>query len=144
MSFGGSEMSGTRCLKPLYAAGQDGSDDVILHGGGCECGFVFFPMQTYGCEVCGRHGASLQPRSLKGRGVLIASALVRIHADKTRPTPFTIVEVALDDGPTVRTLLAEGTAEPAPGAPMRAVLVPVGPSETGEDLVDLRFVVVEG
>ncbi len=137
-------MSGTNCLKPLYEPGQDGSDDAVLLGGACECGFVFFPMQTYGCELCGRHGASLQPRLLKGRGVLVASALVQMHADKTRPAPFTIVEVALDDGPTIRTLLADGTAEPAPGATMRAVLASVGPSETGDDLVDLRFVVVEG
>jgi uncharacterized OB-fold protein len=143
-NFGGSQMSATKCLKPLYAPGQDGSDDVVLRGGACECGFVFFPMQTYGCEVCGRHGSSLQPRSLKGRGVLVASAAVHTHADKNRPTPFTIVEVALDDGPTIRTLLADGTADPPPGAPVRAVLVPAGVSETGDDLVDLRFVAVGG
>jgi uncharacterized OB-fold protein len=131
-----------RYLKPLYARAGDASDDVVLHGGACECGHVFFPMQSYGCEVCGRHGPALQPRTLSGRGRLVASATVHIHADKARPTPFAVAEIALEQGPTIRTLLAEDAGEPAPGTPMRASLVWVA-GEPGDDIVDLRFAPVE-
>jgi len=75
--------------------------------------------------------------------VLVASAVVLIHPDKARPAPFTIVEVTLEQGPTVRTLLADGTGNLMPGAPMRATLVRVGASETGDDIVDLRFAPVD-
>ncbi len=131
-----------RYLKPLYERAGDASDDVVLHGGACACGYIFFPMQTYGCEVCGRHGEALQPRTLRGSGRLVASATVHIHADKARPTPFTVVEVALEQGPTVRTLLAEDAGDPAPGAPLCATLVWVG-GEPGDDIVDLRFTPVQ-
>ena len=130
-------------LKPLYAWTGDASDEVVLHGGECVCGHVFFPMQAYGCEVCGRHGQALQPMALRGRGRLIASATVHIHADKARPAPFTIGEIVLDQGPTVRTLLADGTGDPPPGAPMRATLVRVG-GEIGDDILDLRFAPLDG
>jgi len=56
-------MSGTAYLKPLYAQGGSGSDDVVLHGGACECGYVFFPMQTYGCEKCGGTASRFNPGS---------------------------------------------------------------------------------
>jgi hypothetical protein len=99
-------------------------------------------MQAYGCEVCGRHGEALQPRPLTGRGRLAASATVHISADKTRNVPFTVVEMALEDGPTVRTLLADGAGDPAPDTPMRATLIWAG-SEIGDDIFDLRFAPVE-
>ncbi len=131
-----------RYLKPLYALAEDTSDEVVLLGGECVCGHVFFPMQAYGCEVCGRHGQALQPLVLRGRGRLVASAAVHIHGDKARPAPFTVVEIALEQGPTIRTLLAEATGNPAPGVPMRATLVWAG-SEVGDDLFDLRFAPVQ-
>lgn len=105
-----------------------------LLGGRCTCGHVFFPMQRHGCEVCGRHGADLQPMALRGRGTLLSSTVVHLHADKARPAPFTIGKVMLDDGPVVRTLLVDPEREIAPGTTMVATLVAVG-----ESLLDLRF-----
>ncbi|HEY2872183.1 MAG TPA: OB-fold domain-containing protein [Reyranella sp.] len=107
---------------------------AALLGGRCACGHVFFPMQTHGCEVCGRHGADLQPMTLSGRGTLLSSTLVHLHADKARPAPFTIGKVALAEGPVVRTLLSDPAPSFAPGTAMKAVLVPV---EDGKS--DLRF-----
>jgi uncharacterized OB-fold protein len=96
-------------------------------------------MQTYGCERCGSHGNALRPEPLSTRGTLLASAVVHLHADKNRPAPFTIVEVALDDGPVVRSLLAEDGGDVAPGQRMSAKLVPVQRGD-GETVFDLRFI----
>jgi uncharacterized OB-fold protein len=124
----------------LYAEAGAGSDQVVLQGGVCACGHLFFPMQTYGCERCGRDGEALGPRSLEARGKLLASAMVHRHADKSRPTPFTVVEVRLDAGPTVRSLLSERAEDPEPGVQMHAVLEAVGTGDGGEEIFDLRFV----
>jgi len=52
-----------------------------------------------------------------------------------------VVSVRLDDGPVVRTLLAEDSEAVLPvGAAMHARLVEVGRAESGEPIVDLRFV----
>ena len=128
-------------LKPnVYSAeGTPGLPDrPALKGGRCICGHVFFPMQSYGCEKCGRHGEALRPALLSGRGRLIASARVHLHAGR-RPAPFTIGAVALDDGPLVRTLLAEPAIDLASGRTMLAVLVATRDPETGEPRLDLRF-----
>ncbi|HTP77464.1 MAG TPA: OB-fold domain-containing protein [Rhizomicrobium sp.] len=132
-------MTAPALLKPaLYRA--EGSDADPAHpallGGVCTCGYVFFPMQTYGCERCG--GTALKSRALSGRGTLLASARVHLHAGKNRQAPFTVVSVALDDGPIVRTLL-DGDADVRPGDPMATTLVPVRDPE-GEARLDLRFV----
>ena len=143
-------MSQSALLKPaLYA--EQGTEQVpdhpALNGGKCACGHVFFPMQTYGCEVCGRHGDALQPVRLSGRGKLVASSTVHMHAArapapnaevKPHEAPFTIGSVALEDGPTVRTMLV-GVDEKTlkPGQTMVTTLVPVG---TGaKAILDLRF-----
>ena len=129
----------TELLKPaLYRAeGSPGTPAVpALIGGVCEaCGHVFFPMQTYGCERCG--AVSLSPRLLAGTGRLVASARVHLHAGKGREAPFTVGTIALDDGPVVRTLLADDGGL-APGARMTTTLVPVRDAE-GAERLDLRF-----
>jgi uncharacterized OB-fold protein len=114
-------------LKPdLY------SDVPALKGGRCACGHVFFPMQSYGCEVCGRFGDDLAPQYLGGTGTLVASATVHLHNGKGREAPFTVVAIKLDDGPMVRTLLDGGPADDLPpGTRMKATLA-------GEP-ADLRF-----
>jgi uncharacterized OB-fold protein len=125
----------------LYSANPEGSSGsaAVLHGGRCRCGHVFFPMQSYGCERCGGHGDALTPCLLSTSGTLLAEAVVHLHADKNRPAPFTVVKVALDDGPVVRSLLAENSDGVSPGRRMTAKLVPVRQSETGETVLDLRF-----
>jgi len=129
-------------LKPgLYsvaAIDRDGAPPR-LKGGRCRCGHVFFPMQAYGCERCGSHGDALTPCELSASGTLLAEATVHLHADKNRPAPFTIVKVALDDGPVIRTLLADDSAPVTPGQRMTGRLVAVGQSESGETVLDLRF-----
>jgi uncharacterized OB-fold protein len=143
-------MNAPEILKPsLYATEGTTAvpDHPSLKGGKCAgCGYVFFPLQTYGCEVCGQSGAALQPFALSGAGTLIASAKVHIHAPRTaaekdvKPlaAPFTIGSIKLDDGPTVRTLLVdidEGSLKP--GQKMVAKLVSVGGDTRA--IVDLRF-----
>lgn len=134
-------MQPSKLLKPrLYSEGtSDGADSTArLKGGRCRCGYVFFPMQTYGCERCGSHGDALTPCELSATGKLLAEATVHLHADKNRPPPFTIVKVALDDGPVIRTLLADDSAAVASGQRVTGKLVPVQ-SESGETVLDLRF-----
>ncbi len=134
-------MAETELLKPaLYAAEGTASvpDHPSLKGGKCQCGYVFFPLQTYGCEVCGRTGDALQPMALSGRGTLIASSTVHIHAAKNHEAPFTIGAIKLDDGPTVRTLLVDVDAKGLkPGQAMVTKMVPV--SSAAGSTFDLRF-----
>jgi len=131
--------SSSALLKPSLYTQRDGEPPVLL-GGRCECGYVFFPMQTFGCEQCGRTGAALRPMSLRGHGRLRSAATVHMHADEKRPAPFVIGTIALDDGPVIRTLLLDAPPDDqAPGKPVEAVLVPV--DSTGEAF-DLRFRVV--
>ena len=131
-----------KLLKPgLYSAGSTdlAGTSARLKGGRCRCGYVFFPMQTYGCERCGSYGDALTPCELSAEGTLLAEATVHLHADKNRPSPVTIVKVALDDGPVIRTLLADDSPPVAPGQRMTGRLVPTTQSETGETALDLRF-----
>jgi hypothetical protein len=129
-------------LKPqVYAASGSAAlpDHPALLGGMCLCGHVFFPMQTYGCEKCGRHGDALQPKALSGSGRVVALATVHLHAGKGRAAPFTVATIALDDGPVLRTLLAaQCERDVKPGARVVTTLVPVT-REDGTSALDLRF-----
>jgi uncharacterized OB-fold protein len=141
-------MSATVLLKAeLYQAEGTTEQPALpsLKGGRCSCGAVFFPMQNYGCEFCGRHGDALQPVALGGKGKLLSSATVHLHAAKSaNPTvkpltaPFTIGVIRLDDGPTIRTLIVGARDKDlTPNAEMIAMLEPVGIENPS--LVDLRF-----
>ena len=132
-------MDGPTLLKPtLYRA--EGTPEAPAHpallGGSCPCGYVFFPLQRYGCERCG--GVDLRPMALAGAGRLLASARVHMHAGKGREAPFTIGSIVLDDGPIVRTLIEEDSGPLHPGARMATTLVAVVDAEGG-DRLDLRF-----
>ncbi|MGH1351825.1 MAG: Zn-ribbon domain-containing OB-fold protein [Methyloligellaceae bacterium] len=113
-------------------------ENPALLGGKCSCGYVFFPMQTYGCEKCGHHGEALQATELTGRGRIIASTKVHLHAGK-RETPFIVAAIELEDGPVVRTLMDTPEAQVSPGDPVVTVLVNTADPETGEARRDLRF-----
>ena len=66
----------TDLLKPdLYRTEGTAADPAhpALLGGSCKCGYIFFPMQVYGCEKCG--SAEISPRLLSGRGKLIAGCV---------------------------------------------------------------------
>ena len=110
-----------------------------LKGAACACGHVFFPLQVFGCESCGRHAADIQPRALSGAGQILSLAKVHLHAGKGRQAPFTIAMIELDDGPTVRTLLDAGSEIAAtPGSRVVATLAPVT-RDDGTEALDLRF-----
>ena len=137
---------GSKWLKPgLYSERASGGvpGELVIHGGRCRCGYSFFPIQSYGCERCGRHDDDLKPSLLSTRGTLLARAVVHLHANTNRTAPFTIVKVALDDGPVVRALLAANEPEGEPGQRMLAKLCPVEGSGGGETTFDLRFVAAD-
>ena len=122
----------------LYTQSAGG---IALQGGRCSCGYVFFPMQRYGCERCGQTGDALSPYALSGNGTLIAWVKVHVHADMRRAVPFIVATIALDDGPVIRTLL---TDVPSPGVTrVSASLAPIQ-TDTASEMLDLRFVPVSG
>ena len=126
-------------LKPsLYTAEGSSAEPAhpALIGGACPCGYVFFPMQAYGCERCGR--TDLETRPLSGRGKLLASAQVHLHMGKSRQAPFTVGSIALIDGPIVRTLLIEDEKSFRPGDEVVTRLIEVRDAE-GNAKLDLRF-----
>jgi len=132
-------MSEIALLKPgLYrpegTAGRP--DHPALLGGECACGYVFFPLQTYGCEKCGR--SDPHSKALAGAGTLLASARVHLHPGKGREAPFTVGAIRLEDGPVVRTLLDGDIERLRPGQAMTTKLVRVTDAEGGVRL-DLRF-----
>lgn len=127
-------------LKPeLYNCDQPPS----LRGGVCVCGYVFFPMQSFGCERCGCSDSTLKPKDLAGRGRLIASTVVHLHRSDLS-TPFMIGSIALDDGPIIRTMLTEVFDELVPGTRMESTLVSIPPGEDGTPRADLRFMPARG
>lgn len=138
-TIGKTRMTDANLLKPqLYrAAGTKAAPDhPALLGGKCVCGYVFFPMQGFGCERCG--SADVASFALAGQGRLLASARVHLHASKRREAPFTVGAIALDDGPIIRTLLVDETRPFHPGDRMATTLVAVKDAEAADKL-DLRF-----
>jgi uncharacterized OB-fold protein len=132
-------MDETTMLKPaLYRAEGSAAvpDHPALLGGECACGYVFFPLQRYGCERCG--GVDLRPRVLSGLGRLLASARVHLHAGKGREAPFTVGAIALEDGPIVRTLIDADDVDLPAGERMVTRLATVTDAEGARHL-DLRF-----
>jgi uncharacterized OB-fold protein len=121
-------------------AEQEVSKPVLpLVGGKCRCGYVFFPMQLFGCEMCGRNGDDLTPVTLSGRGRVVSKAVVHIHADPRRPPPFAVAIVALEEGPQIRALLADPPDISAePGDVVTARLFPSNHNDSNSRL-DVGF-----
>jgi uncharacterized OB-fold protein len=108
-----------------------------LLGGECsDCGYVFFPMRTYGCERCG--GINLAARALTGRGRVLTRATVHEHHGPGRTAPFTVAAVLTEDGPMVRAVLDPATEnEIEIGSMVVTTLVPETRPDRGE--FDLRL-----
>ena len=117
-----------------------GSAEPTLNGARCRaCGYVFFPPQWYGCEVCGAGKEQLESRSLAGYGKLSSFATVHLHQGKGIEAPFTVGVIVLDDGPAIRAVLTEKTdAGLKIGDRMRAVLV-AADDESNAPVNELRF-----
>jgi uncharacterized OB-fold protein len=111
-----------------------------LNGGHCRaCGHIFFPPQSYGCESCGAPPEKLEPKSLRGEGVLSSFATVNLHQDPAIETPFTVGVIVLDDGPAIRAVLTHKTDKGLKiGDRMHAVVVTVD-NEAGAPVNELRF-----
>ena len=118
-----------------------GSAEPALNGARCSaCGYVFFPPQWYGCEVCGAGIEQLEAKALAGHGKLSSFATVHLHQGKGIEAPFTVGVVVLDDGPAIRALLTEKTdAGLKIGDRMRAVLVAAADDESNAPVNELRF-----
>lgn len=72
-----------------------------------QCGLLAVPPEPIGCERCGTPGGELQRTSTASSGVVIGHAVVHQHARPEPATPFVVVEVRLDAGPVVRSLLRD-------------------------------------
>jgi uncharacterized OB-fold protein len=70
-----------------------------------QCGLLAVPPEPFGCERCGIPAAQLSPSSVSSAGVVVGRAVVYEHTRPDPPTPFVVVEVRLDEGPVVRSLL---------------------------------------
>ncbi|PLS23439.1 Zn-ribbon domain-containing OB-fold protein [Neptunicoccus cionae] len=120
---------------------QEGTEALpsspALIGGTCKsCGAIFFPMQNYGCEECG--STELAPKTLTGRGTLIASALVHMPVGTEYKEPFVVGSIQTEDGAILRSLLdAPADAALTPGMTMVAKLTLETRPNRGE--YDLRF-----
>jgi hypothetical protein len=116
-------------------------DNPALIGGVCDdCGYVFFPMQHYGCEKCG--STDLRQKELTGRGTLIASAFVHMPVGTPRDAPFLVGSIQTEDGAILRSVLeASEEAILTPGMTMITKLVPETRPNHGAQ--DLRFIPLE-
>jgi uncharacterized protein len=91
---------------------------VTLDASTCpSCGLVAVPPEPIGCERCGTPAVAMAHTTVPSTGAVTAHAVVHHHARPQPPTPFVVVEVALDAGPVVRSLLLDaGPAGVAIGA----------------------------
>lgn len=101
----------------------------------CECGHVFFPPQSYGCEHCGRPSSALVDAPVEAAGVLTAVAVVRAHPK--RAVPYSVGRIALDAGPVIEGVLVASDAL-ALGKRVRGTLVPVTDA-SGVEALDCLF-----
>jgi uncharacterized OB-fold protein len=80
----------------------------VLDASRCpHCGLLVVPPEPIGCERCGTPSVELASATVSSEGVVIGCAVVHEHARPEPPTPFVVVEVRLDDGPVVRSLLRD-------------------------------------
>jgi hypothetical protein len=68
------------------------------------------PPEPIGCERCGTPAADLSAVRVASTGTVIGRAVVHEHARPEPATPFVVVEVRLDDGPVLRSLLRDAAA----------------------------------
>lgn len=111
-----------------------------LRGVKARNGHISYPPQHYGCQLTGDTGADLVDVLLTGRGRLHALSTVHMHAKPVPATPFTVVEVALDDGPLVRGLLATSQQLPIAHGAALVTCFEEMINEAGEVVRDLRFI----
>ena len=124
---------------PAHKGLYDPNQDVpALLGSSCaQCNTNFFPPLAVGCERCGH--PELVPVTLAAAGKVHATATVHLHMGKDIEAPFTVAEIALDDGPLIRALLTEVIDADVIGARATGEWVCVEQNEEGQDVVEPRF-----
>lgn len=123
----------------------------LLKGGKCECGHIFFPLQKYGCEVCGRHGDQINEMELSGKGVIKTFTTVYRNAQEKKsityganPTdflnvPFVLALIILDEGCELMALIDGDGCNLHPGQTVYSTLVSIAENEGNREILDLRF-----
>lgn len=121
----------------LYSVDEAGVP--ALYGVRDSTGHVSFPVQSFGSERTGEHGADLQTVALSGLGTVQAMATVHLHHGRDIAAPFTVASIALDEGPLIRAVLVDPETI-AGGSRVRAVTfaAPADP-ESADVTVELRF-----
>ncbi len=107
-----------------------------------SCGRVAFPPIAIGCDVCGALEEQLTPIAVEAAGVIHASATVHRHFGEP-PTPFTIVEVRLDDGPIARGMGDPGSDGFSVGQRVAATWQVERVDDDGNDVVEPVFAAIE-
>jgi len=108
----------------------------VLRGTQCTlCGRVYFPPIGIGCEVCGAGVDHLTPKLLSTNGIVFALAQVNLT-----PTPFTVLEIVLDDGPLIRAMMHPQSAAVAIGDRVTARWTVVDHDAEGAEIVEPGFV----
>jgi uncharacterized OB-fold protein len=121
----------------LVTAPSGETGGVKLRARRCTCGHLFFPSHVYGCERCGRDGASTHGFDLEPRGRLEARATIYEHPKLA--APFLVGRVILDAGLTLAVRLTRACGDLPPGARVRGALVSEKESEGGATWFDLHF-----
>ncbi|GAB1269642.1 hypothetical protein NBRC116493_28950 [Aurantivibrio infirmus] len=106
-----------------YSLNED--NEITLCGARCTCGYLFFPLQHYGCERCGADGDSLQEYALLPKGQLVSSTTVHVYGGHQREAPFVVGAIRLQEGPVIRALIKHAANKGAlePGQAMTATVV---------------------
>lgn len=111
-----------------------------LMGSRCaSCGATAFPAMTIGCEVCGAPEESLTVTAMAATGTVHSVATVHLHSGKDIEAPFTMAEVALDDGPLIRATLTAVAGIDLIGERVDAEWFVVRVDDAGADVVEPRF-----
>lgn len=114
-------------------------DHPSLKGCRCKCGYVFFPRQHYGCEMCGATEGDIEDIELNGKGQLRAFTKVHRSHLKNHKAPYYVGTIVLDAGCEIRSLI-DVTDESllSVGQTVYSTLTVVA-HEEGKKVVDLRF-----
>ena len=121
-----------------------GEPPAILGQECSRCGRRAFPPDPYGCEQCGAGVDELREIELRATGTIHAIATVHRHHHPRPSTPFTVATIVLDDGITLKAVLAGDESSAGVGARVHGVTVPWDVGDDGAETVDLRFAVIDG
>jgi uncharacterized OB-fold protein len=122
---------------PVQPGLYDADTDVpILNASRCAtCGRASFPPLSIGCDICGASEMRLEAIHLPVVGEVRSFATV--HVRHGQPIePFTVAEIALDDGPLIRAVVARGSRELTIGDHVNAAWTDVKTDDAGNILVE--------